>query len=105
MTENSVDAQGSAETVTIRARFDNEIYPVHGSNLVDGFAIERVHDERKALGLTGLLPPEISTLGRNRSSTQKKTRSNFFWYPSRKSCWKASRVRRAPGFFCRCIHR
>jgi hypothetical protein len=45
LTENSVDAQGSAETVTIRARFDNQIYPVTGSALTDGFAIERL-DER-----------------------------------------------------------
>jgi hypothetical protein len=43
-TENSVDAKGSTETVTIRARFDNKVYPVQGSGLVDGFAIERIHE-------------------------------------------------------------
>ena len=45
LTENSVDARGAAETVTIRARFDNQIYPVMGSALADGFAIERVHED------------------------------------------------------------
>jgi hypothetical protein len=44
-TENSVDARGVAETVTIRARFDNQIYRVNGSALADGFAIERVHED------------------------------------------------------------
>ena len=44
-TENSVDARGVAETVTIRARFDNQVYPVNGSALADGFAIERVHED------------------------------------------------------------
>jgi hypothetical protein len=45
ITENSVDAAGQAETVTIEARFDNQIYPVTGSAIADGFAIERL-DER-----------------------------------------------------------
>lgn len=40
--EISIDAQGSAEIVSIRARFDKEIYPVTGSRLGDGFAIERL---------------------------------------------------------------
>lgn len=43
--EKSVDAQGFAETVAIRAKFDNSIYPVVGSSLADGLAIERL-DER-----------------------------------------------------------
>jgi hypothetical protein len=42
--EDSVDAQGRGEIVTIRARFDNQVYPVNGSALADGFAIERVHE-------------------------------------------------------------
>ena len=42
LTEDSMDAQGAAETVTIQARFDKQIHPVHGSALVDGFAIERL---------------------------------------------------------------
>ena len=43
MTERSVDAQGSAGTVSIRARFDNQIYPVSGYPYADGFAVERVN--------------------------------------------------------------
>jgi hypothetical protein len=42
LSENSTDAVGASETVTIRARFDGRTYPVHGSGLVDGFAIERL---------------------------------------------------------------
>jgi hypothetical protein len=38
ITENSVNAEGYAETVTIRARFDSQVYPVKGSVLADGFA-------------------------------------------------------------------
>ncbi len=53
-TERSIDAQGRAETVTIRARFDNEIYPVQGSALADGFAIERLDDRTwRARGTKG----------------------------------------------------
>jgi hypothetical protein len=42
LTETSIASDGGAETVTIRARFNNEVYPVHGSGLVDGFAVRRV---------------------------------------------------------------
>lgn len=42
LTEHSIASEGGTETVTIRARFDNEVYPVHGSGLADGFAIRRV---------------------------------------------------------------
>ena len=40
--ENSIASEGGVETVTIRARFNNQAYPVHGSGLVDSFAIRRV---------------------------------------------------------------
>ena len=40
--EYSIASEGGTETVTIRARFDNQVYPVHGSGLADGFAIRRV---------------------------------------------------------------
>ena len=54
LTENSIASEGGTETVTIRARFDNEVYPVLGSGLADGFAIRRV-DARtwKTRGLKG----------------------------------------------------
>ncbi len=42
LTENSVDAGGIAATTAIRAQFDGRIYPVDGSTLVNGFAIERL---------------------------------------------------------------
>ncbi len=42
LVENSTDAGGASETVTIRAKFDGQTYPVQGSGLVDGFAIERL---------------------------------------------------------------
>lgn len=42
LTEKSTAADGGTETVTIRARFDDEVHPVHGSGLVDGFAVRRV---------------------------------------------------------------
>ena len=45
LTERSVNAEGSAETVRILARFDNQVYPVNGTELCDGFAVERL-DER-----------------------------------------------------------
>jgi hypothetical protein len=42
LAENSVSSDGGAETVTIKAKFNNEIYPVSGSGLADGFAIRRI---------------------------------------------------------------
>ena len=42
LTENSIASEGGAETVTIRAQFNNQVYPVHGSGLVDSFTIRRV---------------------------------------------------------------
>lgn len=42
LTEKSTAADGGTETVTIRARFNDEVHPVHGSDLVDGFAVRRV---------------------------------------------------------------
>ena len=42
LTENAMASDGSVETTTIRARFSNEAYPVHGSGLVDRFAVRRV---------------------------------------------------------------
>ncbi len=42
LTEDSIAADGSAETATIRARFDDQVHPVHGSVLADGFAVRRV---------------------------------------------------------------
>lgn len=42
MTENSIAADGTVETVRLRARFDDEACPVFGSNLVDSFAVTRV---------------------------------------------------------------
>lgn len=40
--EDSVSADGAAETVTIRARFDDQVHAVRGSSLADGFAVRRV---------------------------------------------------------------
>lgn len=42
LAEDSIAADGSAETVTIHARFDDQVHPVHGSGLADGFAVRRV---------------------------------------------------------------
>ncbi|HWR51910.1 MAG TPA: hypothetical protein VN428_12425 [Bryobacteraceae bacterium] len=51
LTENSLDAAGAAEIVTIHARFDGLNYPVEGSALVDSFAIERL--DRRTWKATG----------------------------------------------------
>ncbi len=42
MTEDSVAADGTVETVRLRAQFDGETYPVSGSHRVDSFAVTRV---------------------------------------------------------------
>ena len=42
LTETAIASDGGAETVTIRARFNNEVYPVHGSGLIDSFGVRRV---------------------------------------------------------------
>ena len=42
LTENSIASEGGTETVTIRAQFNNQVYPVYGSALADGFAVQRV---------------------------------------------------------------
>lgn len=42
LTEESTAADGRTETAIIRARFDDEVHPVHGSGLADGFAVRRV---------------------------------------------------------------
>lgn len=52
--ESSIEAQGSAEVVSIRARFDKQIYPVTGSRLGEGFAIEHLGARTwRARGTTG----------------------------------------------------
>jgi len=45
-TENSISAEGVSENVSIKAKFDNEIYPVIGSGIADGFAIRSISAER-----------------------------------------------------------
>ncbi len=43
ITEDSLSAQGIAETVNIEAKFDSEVHRVIGSGIADGFAIRRVN--------------------------------------------------------------
>jgi hypothetical protein len=45
-TENSISAEGVSENVRIEAKFDNEVYPVIGSSIADGFAIRSISTER-----------------------------------------------------------
>ncbi|MCC7540713.1 MAG: hypothetical protein IT379_31140 [Deltaproteobacteria bacterium] len=42
MTETSIAADGTPETVRLSARFDDQYYPVIGSRHLDRFAIRRV---------------------------------------------------------------
>lgn len=52
--EDSVDAQGRTELVSLRARFDDQLYPVEGSSMVDEFAVRRVDDRTlRTRGLKG----------------------------------------------------
>jgi hypothetical protein len=44
LTEHSVHADGKEETAIIRARFGGVFYPVTGTAIADGFAIETVDD-------------------------------------------------------------
>ena len=45
-TEDSISAEGVSENVRIEAKFDNEVYPVIGSGIADGFAIRSISAER-----------------------------------------------------------
>lgn len=63
LVENSIDANGAAETVTIRAAFDGRTYPVEGSALADGFAVERLTAGAwKASGSKGSVPVFSETI-------------------------------------------
>ena len=53
-TENSVSSVGVSEIAKIEARFDNEVHPIIGSSIADGFAIRRVSShELKTRGFKG----------------------------------------------------
>lgn len=46
ITENSTSTEGVSEDVRIEAKFNDEVYPVIGSSIADGFAIRRINAER-----------------------------------------------------------
>ena len=40
--ENTISSIGESESAKIEARFDNEVHPILGSGIADGFTIHRV---------------------------------------------------------------
>lgn len=43
LTENSVSPGGLSENVEIEARFDDQVHPITGSAIAEGFAIHRIN--------------------------------------------------------------
>ena len=48
LAEESISAEGVAENVDIRARFDDEVYPVTGASFADGFAVRSISADKWA---------------------------------------------------------